>query len=60
VLHVEPAVSGAPGRAVLTRGGGRVSHWHGLSLAARGRTPAAGRPAVSPVPPAGEQGGRPA
>jgi len=35
VLHVEAVVSGAPCAAVLTRGGGRVSHSHGISLTAR-------------------------
>jgi hypothetical protein len=58
VLHVERTVSGDPGLAVLTPGGGRVSHSHGVPRTARCRTPGspwAGRwgrsqPAIRPGP----------
>jgi len=52
VLHVEPAVSGPQAAAALTRGGGRVSHSHGISLTARRCTlpgsPRAGRRGQDP------------
>jgi len=60
VLHVEPAVSGG----VLTRGGGRVSHSHGISLIARRRTlpgsAVIARDTVSLVPTSRTREGRPA
>jgi hypothetical protein len=64
VLHVEPAVSGPQAAAVLTRGGGRVSHSHGISLTARRRTlpgfAVTRRGAVSLVPASMAREGRPA
>jgi len=64
VLHVEPAVSGPQAAAVLTRGGGRVSHSHGISLTARRRTlpgsAATRRGTVSLAPASAAREGRPA
>jgi len=64
VLHVEPAVSGPQAAAVLTRGGGRVSHSHGISLTARRRTlpgsAVTGRGTVSLVPAGRTREGHPA
>jgi len=51
VLHVEPAVSGAPGSAALTRSGGRVSLPHGTLRTAR-------RTTVSPLPAREDSKGR--
>jgi len=64
VLHVEPAVSGPQAAAVLTRGGGRVSHSHGISRTARSRrlpgSAVTGPGTVSLVPAGMVREGRPA